>query len=133
MSEDKRLERLYDYTKWHIGIYLGSASALTAAVGYLADRDKAPNLDPLIGSPLLLVASVVLMLLAGACGGVVASSSTECVSYDELWSRNQGPFGTKLLPGKTWAMFEHAFFWLSVAAVAVSVLAAPAVRTWIFK
>lgn len=44
--EDKRLERLYDYTKWHLGIYLSVAGALTAATGFLAESSKKGELAP---------------------------------------------------------------------------------------
>ncbi|CAH1203104.1 conserved hypothetical protein [Candidatus Nitrotoga sp. BS] len=133
MNDDKRLERLYDYTKWHIGIYLSVAGALTAAVGYLAEENKTRNLAPYVGSPKLLLAAVIFMFLAGVCGAVIASSSTECKTYDELWLCKQGPYGLRLMPGRVWAMFEHSFFWLSSACIALSVLTAEPVLKWLAK
>jgi hypothetical protein len=40
--EDKQLERLYDYTKFHIGIYLSSGGGLAALISAAAQHDKAP-------------------------------------------------------------------------------------------
>jgi hypothetical protein len=133
MMEDKRLERLYDYTKWHIGIYLSAAGTLTAAVGYLAESAKAQTLSPYVGSPKLLVAAIVFMFIAGACGGVVASSCTECNTYDELWNQRHGPFGTRLLKGRHWALLEHLSFWLSAVSAAIAVLASTPVVAWLSK
>ena len=129
--EDKRLERLYDYTKWHLGIYLSVAGALTAAAGYLAEGMKAQRLSPYIDKPLLLVSAVALMFAAGACGGVIASSCTECVTYDELWNQRHGPFGFRILEGRHWAAMEHLFFWLSVTCAAIAVLSTRPVITWL--
>lgn len=129
--EDKRLERLYDYTKWHLGIYLSVAGALTAAVGYLAELPKAKTLAPYIGKPAFLVLAVVLMFAAGACGGIVASSSTECNTYDELWNQPHGPFGWRVLKGRQWAALEHMFFWLSVAFAVSAVLLSPPIGAWL--
>jgi len=129
--EDKRLERLYDYTKWHLGIYLSVAGTLTAAVGYLAEASKADRIAPYVDRPGLLLAAVALMFAAGACGGIVASSCTECASYEQLWNERHGPFGSHLLKGRQWAAMEHLFFWLSVAAAAVAVLSSKPVVLWL--
>ena len=36
VMEDKRLDRLFEYTKFHIGIYLSAASGLVALIGLSA-------------------------------------------------------------------------------------------------
>lgn len=131
--EDKRLERLYDYTKWHLGIYLSVAGALTAAAGYLAEATKAGQLAPYVDKPKLLLVAVALMFAAGACGGVVASSCTECATYEDLWNGKQGPFGTRLLKGRHWAALEHLCFWLSTALAAIAVLSSAPVMAWLGK
>jgi hypothetical protein len=131
--DDKRLDRLYDYTKWHIGIYLSVAGGLTAAAGYLAETSKADALAPYVASPKALLAAIVLMFLAGVCGAVIASSSTHCKTYEELWNGKQGPFGSQLLAGRIWAPLEHMFFWLSTLAAATSVLTSWRVIAWLAK
>jgi hypothetical protein len=133
IMEDKRLERLYDYTKWHIGIYLSAAGALTAAAGYLAEASKAAVLAPYVDSPKLLLGAIIFMFFAGVCGAVIASSCTECNTYEELWRNKQGPFGLELLQGRHWAALEHLFFWLSTVLAAYSVLASGPVIAWLGK
>jgi hypothetical protein len=98
--EDKRLERLFDYTKFHIGIYLSAGSGLVALLG-LSSKGNAGGLAlaqllaQLVGSPRALTISLLFMVIAGMAGGVIASSCTECVSYEDLWERRQGPFGSR--------------------------------------
>jgi hypothetical protein len=104
---------------------------MTAVLGLLA-KEGAGKSVPYVGSPAFLFAGVLLMFIAGVCGAIVASSCTECPSYEQLWEGEHGPFGTRLLKGRTWARLEHAFFWLSVVCMAWAVLSAQNVRTWVF-
>ena len=129
--EDKRLERLFDYTKFHIGIYLSAGGALLTLIALAAEKDKATFVGKLVGSPPALAASLLSMLFAGACGGVIASASTQCNTYEELWLGRHGPFGSQLLKGKAWAGLEHGAFWLSVIAFCYAVLSAAAVHQWL--
>jgi hypothetical protein len=129
--DDKRLERLYDYTKWHLGIYLSVASALTAATGLLAEKSKTENMAIYVEKPILLLLAVAFMFSAGACGGIVASSCTECITYDELWNQKHGPFGLRIVKGRHWAALEHLFFWLSVACAVFAVLLSSPIRSWL--
>lgn len=129
--EDKRLERLYDYTKFHIGIYLSTAGALTAATSYLSESNKTSELAKYVGSPKVLVAAVALMFLAGVAGAIVASSSTECETYEELWFCKHGPYGLRLFPGRIWAAAEHTFFWLSATCIIYAVASAEPFLNWI--
>jgi hypothetical protein len=76
MEDDKQLRRLYDYTKFHIGIYLGAASGLVALIS-TASRDGTSGsyIASLVGCPKSLAVSFVLMFLAGVAGAVVATST----------------------------------------------------------
>jgi hypothetical protein len=127
--DDRRLEKVYDYTKWHIGIYLSTTGALTAGLGLLAEH---PERMSLVAYPWLLVMAILFMFLAGICGAIVASSCTECRTYEELWSGKHGPFGWKLYPGRIWARFEHSFFWLSLLSLIILVFSSKVVHTWLF-
>jgi len=49
--EDKRLERLYDYTKFHIGIYLSAAAGVAAL---LRSKDAGWIISTLVGNQYLL-------------------------------------------------------------------------------
>jgi hypothetical protein len=129
VPEDKRLERLFDYTKFHMSIYLSATGGLVAIVGVAADQRA--FLGRLIGWPLGLVLALIAMLIAGIAGGVVASSATLCTTFEDLWDKPQGPFSWRWFPGRVWAAVEHFSFWLSIVFVAAAVLSAPAVSTWL--
>lgn len=137
MDDDRRLEKIYDYTKWHIGIYLSATGALTAGLGFLAKHNypkapKSPSLMELVEYPWILVMAIFFMLLAGVCGAIVASACTECRTYDELWNGKQGPHGWKLYPGRIWARCEHTFFWFSVLSLILLVFSSKVVFEWLF-
>lgn len=108
VAEDSRLERLLDYTKFHIGIYLSAAGGILVLVGS-EDRDILKKLEPHF-----LLAALLFMLAAGAAGGVIASCTTQCRTFEELWDRPQGPHKARWLKGQTWALIEHSSFWVSV-------------------
>jgi hypothetical protein len=76
------------------------------------------------------------MILAGMCGGVVASSTAEYETFGDFWDKPQGPrsvliflpkkareklLGCWLPKGSTWAALEHLFFWLSLLLLTYSV------------
>jgi hypothetical protein len=130
--EDKQLERLYDYTKFHIGIYLSAAGGLAAFVGAAAEgKEKPTYLATLIGSPSALVLSFALMVLAGIAGAVVATSTIESTSYKDFLKNKHGAYGVEPFCGKTWVTLEHAFFWLSLFALGFGIFSAPAVAKWL--
>lgn len=120
-KDDKKLERLYDYTKFHIGIYLSFAGGIA---GLLGSQEAGWFLSCLVKSntfPLYL--SLAFMVLAGVCGGIVASSTVECSTFEEFWN---GPQGTQTLPfikllGKRIVMLEHLFFWISLIFLAYAI------------
>jgi len=121
-TEDKRLERLYDYTKFHIGIYLSSAAGLAALLG---SKDAGWIISTLIGNQYLLYIAFFLMVLAGMCGGIVATSITECQSFNEFWSeKKHAPSTLKVwkAKGQNWVAREHGFFWASLIVLAASIL-----------
>ena len=85
---DKRLARLYDYTKFHIGIYLSAAAGL---VTLLASKDAGWVIATLIGNQYLLYAAFVSLILAGMCGGMVATSITESLTWKAFWDEDHNP------------------------------------------
>jgi hypothetical protein len=131
--EDKRLERLYDYTKFHIGVYLSAATGLTGLIGSIADKKAGQFLFDLVGAPPFLGLALVFMVLAGACGGVVATSITESRSFDAFWTKPQGPSWRRDGPlGKRWVEAEHLFFWASLASMLLAVLLKRRTLEWLF-
>jgi hypothetical protein len=133
-QEDKRLERLYDYTKFHIGIYLSAASGLAALIGSLANNKGGEFLVALVGSPALLGLALLFMVLAGACGGVVATSVTESKTFEAFWSNPQGPSWWRTGPsGSRWVAAEHLFFWVSLTCLLLAVLLKATTLKWLLK
>ena len=91
--------------------------------GLFAESEKASQLAPYVDKPILLLGAIVLMFAAGACGGVVASSCTEC----NLHSVQHEVVSVR------WAFYEHLFFWVSVALAVAAVLTAEPVLAWLRK
>jgi MFS family permease len=120
-NEDKRLERLYDYTKFHIGIYLSAAGGVAALLG---TKEAGWVISTLIGNQYLLYAAFALLVLAGMCGGVVATSITESRSFPEFWEHEHSPATVRSCraTGKVWVAREHGFFWASLLVLAASIL-----------
>jgi hypothetical protein len=116
---DARLERLFEYTKWHIGIYLSFGGGLIALLG---SRDGSDFLCRLIAYPALMGAAVAAMALAGLAGGIIASGATRCHTFDELWSQPRPLFGRDTWRGEIWASLEHLAFWISLALLVLAVL-----------
>jgi hypothetical protein len=121
--EDKRLERLFEYTKFHIGIYLSTAAGITTLLG----SEKAGwFLAVLItqNNQVLLYMALGFMILAGMCGGVVASSTIEHTVFSDFWDKPQGPRSIPFLRvnGSSWAALEHFFFWVSLLLLSVSIV-----------
>jgi hypothetical protein len=94
-SEQKSLELLFDYTKFHIGLYLLLTSAyVTVASAKSGDK-------PLLAlSTEFLPPAVLAFIFAGLAAGVIASSLTQTVarSAREFLDLPIGPWDFKCLP-----------------------------------
>jgi hypothetical protein len=122
MPKDKRLERLDDYTKFHIGIYLSIGGAIVALLG----SDKASWLVKYFGGNRdVLLFALLFMVIAGFAGGVIASGTTSCETFDEFWKKPQGPVVFKWFDGIYWTYVEHVSFWISLGLVACAILTGP--------
>lgn len=131
--EDKQLERLYDYTKFHIGIYLSAAGGLAALISTSAKGvTKADYITTLIGAPWALGLSFVFIVLAGISGAVVATSAIESASYQGFISAELGAYGVTPFTGRTWVTMEHAFFWLGLAFLSIGIFSSRMVLHWLF-
>ena len=54
MSEDKRLDRLLDYTKFHIGVYLSAVGGMVSIAALAGNKDtNLPALKSVFESPLI--------------------------------------------------------------------------------
>lgn len=119
---NKSLERLYDYTKFHIGAYLTLTASYLTAVGL--NLSGTPVL-PLSGT--LAGLAVLCFVVAGFAGGVIASSLTQVVSgtSEKFLDSEIGPWGAQKFKGKarTWTYWEHTAFWVGLL---IAVLSFPA-------
>ncbi|WP_445368188.1 hypothetical protein ACH5Y9_01090 [Methylomonas sp. BW4-1] len=129
--DDKQLERLYDYTKFHIGIYLSFAGGLGAFIS-AAGKPEQIFLRSMIGFPWAIILALLFMVGAGMAGGIIATSTIESKTYSDFRSTLQGAYGIKPFLGETWVAIEHASFWLSLFFLAIGIFSAEDVRKWVF-
>jgi hypothetical protein len=114
----KKLEILYDYTKFHIGLYLILTSAyITLATSKIGRKDALPILQPA-----LVWIAVAFFMVAGIAGGVVASSVSQSRSNsaEDFLNEKIGPWSTALFPARIWVYVEHTAFWLGLICAVLS-------------
>lgn len=122
-SKQKSVEILYDYTKFHIGVYLSLTGAyLTAAFATFKEEAILP-LNLYFLSP-----AVLFTMVAGFSGGVIVSSLTQWDaggSIDFLKSKI-GPWDWSRFRfvARSWTYVEHTSFWLGLISAAASFLPA---------
>jgi hypothetical protein len=110
-----RVKLLFEYTKFHIGVYLTLASIILGILGL-----KPPT--SVSASMTLLIAGAVLFAIAGMAGGIIVSRLTQVTTYNEFWQKKTGPFWWDWLPGQCWTYIEHTSFWLGFASLAAAFL-----------
>ena len=115
--DDPKLARLYDYTKWHIGIYLIAAGSMVTIAG----SDRISNLLGDVNRTSVIIA-IGAMAVSGIAGGVIASSCASANDFYEVWTKRIGPWYLRVMPGWCWALVEHTAFWTSLAALAIAIL-----------
>lgn len=116
----RRLDHLYDYTKFHIGMYVTLIVAVFTLVGIEALKG-----DPLQIMRAPLAIGTVLFALAGAFGSLVASAipMTKAKTFDEFMNEKVGTARITIIPVE-WAVYiEHIFFWLGVFVLLAGSLA----------
>lgn len=124
----EQLKLLFDYTKFHIGLYTTLVTLLIALISLGSE-------ELVFLQRASLAATTVCFVLAGACGGVIASnipyyttlSAFRAASFGPRWlwkkesqtaradTGNRGYAMYPSLYGPTWATLEHLFFWLGIA------------------
>jgi hypothetical protein len=113
---DKGLELLFDYTKFHIGVYLTLAAAyITLATSKIGGT--LPKLNSKFVWP-----AVVFIIVAGFAGGVIASSLTQTNSanVEGFLKEETGPWHTTWFTVRTWTYIEHTVFWAGIVCVVLS-------------
>ena len=125
---DEQLKLLFEYTKFHIGLYTGLVTLFIGVLAFGGDQ---------IPADLFWCAklSIVFIAFAGMCGGVVVSNIPEHQDFDNYWKCESLPLSSLPLlkrvefKTKDWATAEHVFFWMAILVVVVPVLLADS-STW---
>jgi hypothetical protein len=118
VSDEHRLGMLMDYTKFHIGLY---AVAITTLIALSQIESQSQIVAEYFRVPILV--SLVLVLLAGFCGGLIAGNLPEQKSFDGFWNGTTGIWHCKTMFRTCYvARAEHIFFWLAVLNAVLAVL-----------
>ncbi|WP_224366075.1 hypothetical protein [Hyalangium versicolor] len=107
-AEFEKLKLLFDYTKFHVGIYLTVVGVLTGIVATSA-KDFSFHFNRA-----WLISAIVFIVIAGIAGGVLLSSMCHERRLDLFWNKKLGPFGLRCWPAKWWASIEHTAFWVAI-------------------
>jgi hypothetical protein len=124
----ERVKMLFDYTKFHIGLYTSVNAVVIAAMHQSYIHHGVPQI--------LAITAVIFVAFSGLCGGVVASSlphllgTSEDLSpaADTLYDRHIGPLcfdkeGSRFSARvRTWTYLEHSAFWIGVVLVLIAAL-----------
>lgn len=113
--EFEKLKLLFDYTKFHIGLYTTVATifgGLYAAGGRI----------PLTFNSSLLLCSVIFLCIAGWAGGTIASSIPGYSSYTTFWNASIGPMRLRGFKAEYWTYIEHVAFWIAMAFAVLAIL-----------
>lgn len=111
----EQLNTIYDYTKFHVGLYAGTVAGFLAIC-----QMRSKTLGR--GSYVCLCSGVVFVVLAGACGGTVLSNIADPEGVHGFWGPSSstdtlvGGFrdGWQGLALNDWMNWEHRCFWLGV-------------------
>ena len=115
LKEYEKVKLLFDYTKYHIGIYTSLGTIAVAALG-LHDNVTFKFCG------LLLWLSIGFIAVAGLAGGIIASTLPEKNSLEQFFTQATGFWGVHFLSGRTWTRIEHTAFWVGLIAGLISFL-----------
>lgn len=112
---DDQLKHLYDYTKFHIGMYTTLIAIIVGAFSSSKFLTEYMALGPWV------LAGLVGYVLAGMCGGLIASSIPGFIRYDKFMRQEISPWDLlrKSLTAKTFTHLEHTFFWFGTTSVVI--------------
>jgi hypothetical protein len=122
----KSLELLFDYTKFHIGVYLAVAGSYITISTIKVGETLLLRLKTV-----WLWLAMVSFMIAGLSGGVIASTLTQCVGGGEMACESSVHFLDQSIgipwslewisfSGRTWTYIEHTSFWIGLVSAVVS-------------
>jgi hypothetical protein len=112
----EQVKLLFDYTKFHIGLYSTFGTAVLALLSGKFERVS-------ICTP-LLVSSLLPIGVAGLAAGVIASSLPHLFGSVDVREAKIGPLIFERWRLRSWTYVEHTSFWVAVI-MAVSALLVP--------
>ena len=112
----EQVKLLFDYTKFHIGLYTTVTAAYIAVMA--SDYGKRVFFVP---DRRLVWSAVVMFLVAGFAGGIIASSCPHYPRLDALMAAKIAPFTDRRgFTGRTWTYIEHTAFWVGIILAILS-------------
>jgi hypothetical protein len=117
--EIEKVKLLFEYTKFHIGLYTTLGTVFVGAVNFLKKSDNFLAVPFCSG---YLWTAVALLALAGFSGGIIASTLPHHNTVGSFWVTPVGPFRTQLMAGQYWTYVEHTAFWASLVAAVLAFL-----------
>jgi hypothetical protein len=112
----EQVKVLFDYTKFHIGVYTTLITIIVTGLYYLRIT-QGVNFKPNL---LFIYGSMVMFGIAGLSGGIIASTLPHHSSIKEFWKERIGPFRLRIMSGEFWTYCEHTAFWLGVVSAVLS-------------
>lgn len=130
-EQDSQLRLLYDYTLFHIGVYITLATGILAALKYKTTQWR----------DLFYIPALIYFALAGSSGGIICSHIPDYVSYSSgktlLDVGNETKEIVDVQPFLTdtysvlsfensfadWIMWEHLYFWSGVSWLIILLIA----------
>ncbi|MBK7856663.1 MAG: hypothetical protein IPJ79_18775 [Bacteroidetes bacterium] len=128
MSDQEKLcraqiDKIYDYTKFHIGIY---ATLIAGMIALQTLYSEKANI-----SAGVFVTVISFFFISAVSGAIIASSILDMYrnykfwdvgTSENFWSTKIGPHTYKWLLPKHWAMIEHISFWIGITFAVVSTI-----------
>jgi hypothetical protein len=109
---DDQLKTLFEYTKFHIGMY---TTLIAAIIGVFANDDLKSAYTGLV--PFVKWA-IVAFVVAGMAGGLVASSIPFYGTFKSFSQAKLGPWSLKAVPAILCTHIEHTAFWAGCVLMA---------------
>jgi hypothetical protein len=113
---DDQLKQLFDYTKFHIGMY---TTLIAAIIGVFANDDLKKTYVDLVP---YIKFSIVFFFIAGMAGGLVASSIPFYRQWKDFEAARLGPWSLELVPAILCTHVEHTAFWIGCIAAGIGLL-----------
>ena len=128
-TDSKSLELLFEYTKFHIGVYITLTSAYVAIATLTVNNE----LHFPVNYWFLWIA-VIATMISGLAGGVIISSITqiESTKTSEFFKTSIGIWNCQQWPlyfnARIWTYIEHTSFWIGLVSAVLSFVCVPSVK-----